>query len=129
MNNLEKVSVYFASPWFTDEQAEREDRVKGKLRELGFDVWSPKDNCVCHPNADNETRRKVFLDNCKGIENSDVLFAITDGKDMGTIWEAGYAVGIKIKLLFTIVKHLEKMVNLILCWHSQQILLLQTLKI
>ena len=93
MKNIKDVKVYFASPWFNPEQAEREDRVKNKLRELGFDVWSPKDNCVCSPIADKAMRIRVFNDNCWNIEDCDVLFAITDGKDMGTIWEAGYACG------------------------------------
>lgn len=93
MNNVEDMKVYFASPWFNPDQAERENRVKNKLRELGFNVWSPKDNCVCSPIADEVMRIKVFNDNCWNIQDCDILFAITDGKDMGTIWEAGYACG------------------------------------
>lgn len=94
MNDIKKMKVYFASPWFNHEQAEREDRVKSKLRELGFNVWSPKDNCVCSPIADEVMRMKVFNDNCNNIVDSDIVFAITDGKDMGTIWEAGFAYGL-----------------------------------
>ena len=93
MNDIKDMKVYFASPWFNAEQAEREERVKGKLREIGFDVWSPKENCVVAPFAEKETRSRVFQENCNNIESCDVLFAITDGKDMGTIWEAGYACG------------------------------------
>lgn len=94
MNDIKNMKVYFASPWFNPDQAEREERVKGRLRELGFNVWSPKDNCVCSPIADEETRQEVFSDNIYNIETCDILFAITDGKDMGTIWEAGFANGI-----------------------------------
>ena len=79
MNDMENMKIYFASPWFNPDQAEREERVKGRLRELGFDVWSPKDNCVCSPSADEETRQKVFSDNIYNIETCDILFAITDG--------------------------------------------------
>ncbi|MDD4533371.1 MAG: nucleoside 2-deoxyribosyltransferase [Prevotella sp.] len=86
--------IYFASPWFNAEQAEREDRVKNKLRELGFNVWSPKESCICPPDASNELRKKTFNDNCESIKASDIIFAVTDGKDMGTIWEAGYANGL-----------------------------------
>lgn len=98
MSNFRKLKVYFASPWFNAEQAEREERVKGRLRELGFNVWSPKDNCVCSPIADEEMREKVFGDNVYNIETCDIIFAITDGKDMGTIWEAGFANGINYML-------------------------------
>lgn len=94
MNDIKNMKVYFASPWFNPDQAEREERVKGRLRELGFNVWSPKDNCVYSPIADEETRQEIFRDNTYNIETCDILFAITDGKDMGTIWEAGFASGI-----------------------------------
>ena len=93
MNDIKEMKVYFASPWFNAEQAEREERVKGRLRELGFNVWSPKENCVVSPISDKNLRDKVFDDNCKNIEMCDIIFAITDGKDMGTIWEAGFAYG------------------------------------
>ncbi|MBR6606104.1 MAG: nucleoside 2-deoxyribosyltransferase [Prevotella sp.] len=85
--------VYFASPWFTPEQEEREERLKAKLRELGFDVWSPKEEAVVGTFSDNETRQKIFDGNVDNIVNADIVFAITDGKDMGTIWEAGFAYG------------------------------------
>lgn len=85
--------VYFASPWFNQEQAEREVRVKAKLRKLGFNVWSPKEEAICDAISSQETRQKIFAGNCEAIESSDIVFAITDGKDMGTIWEAGYAYG------------------------------------
>lgn len=93
MNDIKNMKVYFASPWFNSDQAEREERVKGRLRELGFNVWSPKDNCVCSPIADEAMRKKVFSDNVENIKSCDIIFAITDGKDMGTIWEAGFANG------------------------------------
>lgn len=86
-----KVKVYFASPFFNDDQIEREERCKAKLRELGFKVWSPKENCIVTNNFSSEARTKAFQDNIKNIDNADIIFAITDGKDMGTIWEAGYA--------------------------------------
>ena len=94
MNDIKNMKVYFASPWFNPDQAEREDRIKNKLRSLGFSVWSPKDNCVCSPIADEAMRKKVFDDNVENIEDCDIIFVITDGKDMGTIWEAGYACGL-----------------------------------
>lgn len=88
------VKIYFASPWFTPEQEEREERLKAKLRSLGFDVHSPKETAVCGAISDPETRQKIFDGNIEAINNCDVVFAVTDGKDMGTIWEAGYAYGL-----------------------------------
>lgn len=90
---MEFENIYFASPWFTPEQEEREERLKAKLRELGFKVWSPKEQAICGTFSDKKTREKIFRGNCAAIENSDIVFAVTDGKDMGTIWEAGYTCG------------------------------------
>lgn len=96
MGNLNK-KVYFASPFFTPEQVEREERLKTKLRDMGFEVFSPKEMCHLHATATQEERDKVFNDNVEGIMESDIVFAVTDGKDMGTIWEAGYACGLRAK--------------------------------
>ena len=90
---MRKVRIYFASPWFTPEQEEREERLKAKLRSLGFEVHSPKEEAVCGAISDPETRQRIFQGNIDAIDESDIVFAITDGKDMGTIWEAGYAYG------------------------------------
>lgn len=85
---------YFASPFFNDEQVEREERMIAHLRGLGFTVFSPKENCNLGSTADNESRQRVFEENCNAIRRSKMVFAVTDGKDIGTIWEAGYAFGI-----------------------------------
>lgn len=92
---MKKNKVYFASPWFTPEQEEREERLKAKLRSLGFNVHSPKETAVCGAISDPETRKSIFDGNIDAINKCDIVFAITDGKDMGTIWEAGYAYGLK----------------------------------
>lgn len=93
MNDIKNMKVYFASPWFTPEQEEREERLKAKLRSLGFVVHSPKEEAVCGAISDVKTRQKIFQGNIDAINDCDIVFAITDGKDMGTIWEAGYAYG------------------------------------
>lgn len=98
--------IYFASPFFNEEQVEREERLKKKLRDLGYDVFSPKENIFLSKDATNEEQEKAFSDNVKNIETCDILFGVTDGKDMGTIWECGYANGIntnkekKIKIVY-----------------------------
>lgn len=87
--------IYLASPWFNEAQAERENRVKNKLRELGFDVWSPKENSSLSPITDPEVREAIFAANISGMKDCDIIFAITDEKDMGTVWEAGFVYGMR----------------------------------
>lgn len=86
--------IYFASPFFNPEQVEREERLKAKLRSMGFEVFSPKEAYFCKPDESDEKRQMVFEGNVNAINDCDILFAVTDGKDMGTIWEAGYANGL-----------------------------------
>ena len=85
---------YFASPFFNPEQVEREERMIAHLRSLGFRVFSPKEACHLGAKASQESREEVFNSNCNAINSSRAVFAVTDGKDMGTIWEAGYAYGV-----------------------------------
>lgn len=95
-----KYSLYFASPFFNPEQVEREERLKAHLRGLGFEVFSPKENTHLQKDADTAAQELTFQQNLDGIKNTDAVFAITDGKDMGTIWEAGYAFGIKKPIIY-----------------------------
>ena len=91
---------YFASPFFNDEQIERETRLICHLRDMGYSVFSPRENCYLPPTSSQEEREKVFKDNCDAIRQSKAVFAITDGKDIGTIWEAGFACGIKVPVVY-----------------------------
>lgn len=91
---------YFASPFFNDEQIERETRLICHLRDMGYSVFSPRENCYLPPTASQEEREKVFKNNCDAIRQSKAVFAITDGKDIGTIWEAGFACGIKVPVVY-----------------------------
>ena len=63
---------------------------------MGFDVFSPKENCLCPPDATQEMRKQTFSDNVREIISCDIIFAVTDGKDVGTIWEAGLGYGLKL---------------------------------
>lgn len=92
--------VYLASPFFKPDQVEREEAVKKILRDRGLTVFSPKENCFLPPTAGLQDQRKVFQDNVDAIERCRVVLAITDGKDIGTIWEAGYAFGIGIPVIY-----------------------------
>lgn len=105
--------VYLAGPWFTKAQAEREERVKAKLRSLGFNVHSPKeDSNITGTFADPKVRQATFDSNLDNIGDVDIVFALMDGKhaicdeedtngcqinaiDTGTLFEVGYAYAIR----------------------------------
>lgn len=89
-----KGKVYLASPFFNPEQSNRERSVCKLLRDLGYEVFAPVEQGILEPDADTDIRSSIFNSNVVAIQDSDVVFAITNDKDMGTIWEAGYAFGI-----------------------------------
>lgn len=85
---------YLASPFFNDEQRERMAQVLDVLRDRGYVVYSPFEHGIVAAEEDGDTIYKTFMSNVEAIQSSHRVLAITDGKDMGTIWEAGYAYGI-----------------------------------
>ena len=98
--NYYEYDFYLASPFFKDSQIQREEAVKIALRVHGYRVYSPKENGVLTPDATDEVRTKIFKENCEAIQKSHRILAITDEKDIGTIWEAGYAYGIGKEIVY-----------------------------
>lgn len=83
--------IYLAAPFFNEEQCERERRCAIELRRLGYEVFAPFETGVLGPSDSLWKRAKIFQQNINILHLCDVCFVITDGKDVGTIWEAGYA--------------------------------------
>lgn len=91
MAELKNYTVYLASPFFRPDQIERVAFIENMLEDCGYTVFSPRKEFVVKPNATSEDRKKGFTGNCEAIDKADFVLAVTDGKDLGTIWEAGYA--------------------------------------
>ena len=98
--NYYEYDFYLASPFFKDSQIQREKAVKHAFRNIGYTVYSPRENGVLTPDATDEVRTKIFKENCEAIQKSHRILAITDEKDIGTIWEAGYAYGIGKEIVY-----------------------------
>lgn len=88
---VKRHNVYLASPFFRPDQIERVEEVEKLLEKHGFTYFSPRKELVCPPNAGDGLRKKTFEGNHNGILDADMVIAITDGKDVGTIWEMGVA--------------------------------------
>ncbi|AHN71015.1 PfkB family carbohydrate kinase [Aggregatibacter actinomycetemcomitans] len=80
-----KVTVYLAGPFFTLSQIWLINETRRLLSEMGLIVFSPY-----HEIGTGDAIMVVPKD-IDGINNSDIIFAIFDGKDSGTIFEIGYA--------------------------------------
>ena len=77
--------VYLAGPFFTMAELWMVEQARADLQSVGLSVFSPYHD-VGHGSAEDV----VHLD-LAAIEECDVLFAIGDGMDSGTVYEIGYA--------------------------------------
>lgn len=83
LNKIPK--VYLAGPFFNLPQRWMVDQARIKLREFGLSTFSPWHDVGPGPAA------AVVPKDLQGIRDCDLLFAIVDGLDPGTIYEVGYA--------------------------------------
>ena len=95
-----RYDFYLASPFFNETQIERMEYILKTLRKNGYCVFAPYESGVLAPDATDEDRNKIFNSNIKAIENSESILCITDGKDIGTIWEAGYGKALDKKIVY-----------------------------
>jgi nucleoside 2-deoxyribosyltransferase len=85
--------IYLASGWFNPEQ----DKELTELEKIfddranDFELASPRRIFVCPPNAPKSVQDETFEGNLFHIKTADFLLVNTRDKDIGTIWEAGYA--------------------------------------
>lgn len=96
--------VYVAGPWFSVEQEERLEGIKDLLRNNNIPFYSPKDECL-FTNIIEMDPCKVLQTNCDAIVESEFVLAITDGKDVGTMWECGYAYAMGTPILYVWLTH------------------------
>ena len=81
---------YIASGWFSPEWLEELENIKSTLDNLCLDYFSPKDENLCQPDAEDSIQDQIFEGNIKHLHESDWMLCNTRNKDMGTIFEAGY---------------------------------------
>lgn len=92
--------VYIASGFFTSEQIEEIEFIKGELSKRGLTFFSPKDEAIVEPNAETDWRQEVFAGNCLAIQRADMVIVNTNNKDMGTLFEAGYAYALNKPIIY-----------------------------
>ena len=84
---------YLASGWFNPTQDAELTQLEKIFddRAEHFELASPRRIFICPPNAPKEVQDETFNGNLHHIKTSDFLVVNTRDKDIGTIWEAGYA--------------------------------------
>ena len=86
------MKFYIAAPFFNKAQIEKVEVVKEMLTAKGFDYFSPKDDCLFENNKGMDSAN-IFNTNVDQIDRCDGILVITDDRDLGAMFEAGYAYG------------------------------------
>ena len=92
--------IYLASPFFNEEQSDREIRVANKLTSLGYVVIRPRQLGIISPDASQEERDAMMKMDLDAIHRADAVFVITNDKDQGTHIEAGIAISSNIPVIY-----------------------------
>jgi len=80
------MKIYLASPFFKEEERIEKRKLISFL-EKDFEIIDPE-----IINKDSKTPLEIYKKDIKGIEDSDVIVAIINTPDPGTMFEIGYAV-------------------------------------
>ncbi|MBN2110620.1 MAG: nucleoside 2-deoxyribosyltransferase domain-containing protein [Methanosarcinaceae archaeon] len=90
-----KKQIYLAGPLFSKAERDFNLYLRDRLVEIGFGVFLPQeDGNDTLSGRLEERRKKIFENDVKGIDESDIVLAVLDGGsdvDSGTAWEMGYA--------------------------------------
>lgn len=94
--------IYLASGWFNPVQAEELSQLENifDTRSDHFDLASPRRIFVCPPDAPKSVQDETFSGNLHHIKTADFLVVNTRDKDIGTIWEAGYAHACNVPIVY-----------------------------
>ena len=97
---MKKYDFYLASGWFNPEQEKARQDILKVLKEYKAKYFSPREEIVCAPDANEEEQQKVFDGNINAIKDSFFMIASTVGKDMGTLHETGHASALNIPIIY-----------------------------
>lgn len=90
--------IYIASGWFDEKQEIRRQEILKICKELKLNVYSPKEDMLYEPGKIDP--RTVFIENLTQIRKSSAVLASTEGKDLGSVWECGYAYANNIPIIY-----------------------------
>lgn len=107
---MQKIKVYIAAGWFDPFQMEALDYLEKVLfADEKFEVFSPRKEVKLEGKEGKEMQDYVFSENCKHVKDADLIISSTVSKDMGTLFETGYAYGVGTPVIYTLFdKRFEK---------------------
>lgn len=93
------MKIYLAAPFFTPEQVSVVEGLENLVAEVSsIELYSPRKDGVLSAMTPEERRRskgKIFELNCHHITTSQMVLAVIDHRDVGVVWELGFAYSFK----------------------------------
>lgn len=100
--------IYIAAPFFNEKQIKRVEKVEFLLECLHLDYFSPRKESNLLFEKDKSTKGlPTFELNIKKIKKATKVIVITNDKDTGTLFEAGFAFSLK-KPIYYLYETTEK---------------------
>ncbi len=108
------IKVYVAGPFFNQTQLDSMIAIESVLEknsseEVPIDIFRPRDSTASAKKLNQDigagkdpsatTRHNVFMDNVNNIDDANLVVALIDGRDIGTIFEIGYAYGVNVPII------------------------------
>ena len=90
--------VYIAGPFFNQYETGIINRIKYILDTYRYEYFSPKDELMFKPGV--TTPEDILRANVNGLMAADLLIVVTDGKDPGTMFEAGWAFAKGVPIIY-----------------------------
>ena len=114
--------VYLAAPWFYGNQPEKLSKVENCLDSFKeLNVFSPRRETQVQSGAPEEARRATFLANVENVNDSDLIVALVDDSDKGTLFECGLAYNANVPILYYSEYAEKKPFNLMLVESCEQL--------
>ncbi len=91
------MKVYIASPFFSPQQLGVVEKIEQELEDRSIDYFSPRKEGILRsmtPGERAHALKRVYDKNIVELEVADILLAVTDNFDPGTIFEIGYFTGV-----------------------------------
>lgn len=104
--------VYLAGPFFSPQQIKLVKTFEVMLTGKGLKVYSPRKQQSKSPYGSMKWRRQTFASDVRAMADADLVFAIYNDEDAGTMWEIGHARSMKKPVL--VFNSKENRVNLMI---------------
>ena len=115
---MNRLICYVASGWFTPKQKESYEKIHAALDNFKqhINFIYPKELFEFVPGSvpTKEQRKEVFEQNLLYIHASSFVIVNTEEKDIGTLFEAGYAYGFNKKIVYVCLSLGDENFNLML---------------